>query len=190
MSTIKQDRKDLEMLLNGVAPIADTLTQQPVQPVVNQQPQQKPVSVVDNTQGTNLESERIFEFDYDSLRKTLKKKAKKTVQNITKHILTDDLLEEEYIKDKIEQDVESLTDLYMQVESNNVMQRSILDTVSRGNTMPRMYEVFGQLTDKIQAINKQILATENQIRKTYIDLKFEIKDKTAELLNQKYVKHI
>jgi len=185
MSTIKQDRKDLEMLLNGVAPIADTLTQQPVQPVVNQQPQQKPVSVVDNTQGTNLESERIFEFDYDSLRKTLKKKAKKTVQNITKHILTDDLLEEEYIKDKIEQDVESLTDLYMQVESNNVMQRSILDTVSRGNTMPRMYEVFGQLTDKIQAINKQILATENQIRKTYIDLKFEIKDKTAELLNQK-----
>lgn len=185
MSTIKQDRKDLEMLLNGVAPIADTLTQQPAQPVVNQQPQQKPVSVVDNTQGTNLESERIFEFDYDSLRKTLKKKAKKTVQNITKHILTDDLLEEEYIKDKIEQDVESLTDLYMQVESNNVMQRSILDTVSRGNTMPRMYEVFGQLTDKIQAINKQILATENQIRKTYIDLKFEIKDKTAELLNQK-----
>lgn len=183
MSTIKQDRKDLEMLLNGVAPIADTFTAQPTQPVAAPQ-QQKPAAVIDNTQGTNLENERIFEFDYDALRKALKKKAKKTVLNITKHILTDDLLEEEYIKDKIEQDVESLTDLYMQVESNNVMQRSILDTVSRGNTMPRMYEVFGQLTDKIQAINKQILTTENQIRKTYIDLKFEIKDKTAELLNQ------
>ena len=185
MSTIKQDRKDLEMLLNGVAPIANTFTQQSVNQQTSQvNAPQKPASVVDNTQGTNLESERIFDFDYDALRKGLKKKAKKTIQNITKHILTDDLLEEEYVKDKIEQDVETLTDLYMQAESNNVMQRSILDTVSRGNTMPRMYEVFGQLTDKIQAINKQILATENQIRKTYIDLKFEIKDKNAEIINQ------
>lgn len=185
MSTIKQDRKDLEMLLNGVAPIADTLVQQPApQPIPQTSTPQKPATVIDNTQGTNLEGERIFEFDYDALKKGLRKKAKKTIQNITKHILTDDLLEEEYVKDKIEQDVETLADLYMQVETNNVMQRSILDTVSRGNTMPRMYEVFGQLTDKIQAINKQILATENQIRKTYIDLKFEIKDKNAEMLNQ------
>lgn len=193
MGTIKQDRKDLEMLLNGVAPIADTFTtDNPLQPQksspsipsVMPAPAKTPTaSVVDNTQGTNLEAERIFEFDYDALRKSLRKKAKKTVQNITKHILTDDLLEEEYVKDKIDQDIESLTDLYMQVESNNVMQRSILDTVSRGNTMPRMYEVFGQLTDKIQAINKQILATESQIRKTYIDLKFEIKDKNAEMLS-------
>ena len=185
MGTIKQDRKDLEMLLNGVAPIGG---QSPLTPQAPQQVPQPQVSqvntVVDNTQGTNLEGERLFEFDYESMRKTLKKKARKTISNITKHILTDDLLEEDYVKDKIEQDIESLTDLYMQVESNNIMQRSILDTVSRGNTMPRMYEVFGQLTDKIQSINKQILATESQIRKTYIDLKFEIKDKEAELVER------
>lgn len=185
MGTIKQDRKDLEALLNGVAPIATSFTNpaptiSPAAPAP--QPQPNINAVVDNTAGTTLEPERLFEFDYDALRKSLRKKARKTIQNLTKHILTDQMLESDYVKDKIEQDIESLTDLYMQVESNNVMQRSILDTVSRGNTMPRMYEVFGQLTDKIQAINKQILATENQIRKTYIDLKFEIKDKEAEMI--------
>ena len=185
MGTIKQDRKDLEALLNGVAPIATSFTGgtpniSPGSPTP--QPAPNVNAVVDNTAGTTLEPERLFEFDYDTMRKSLRKKARKTIQNLTKHILTDQMLDSEYVKDKIEQDIESLTDLYMQVESNNIMQRSILDTVSRGNTMPRMYEVFGQLTDKIQAINKQILATESQIRKTYIDLKFEIKDKEAELI--------
>ena len=166
MGTIKQDRKDLEALLNGVAPIATSFTGgtpniNPVSPAPQPTSNVNNVNtVVDNTAGTTLEPERLFEFDYDSMRKTLRKKARKTIQNLTKHILTDQMLESEYVKDKIEQDIESLTDLYMQVESNNIMQRSILDTVSRGNTMPRMYEVFGQLTDKIQAINKQILATE------------------------------
>lgn len=180
MSTIKQDRKDLEMLLNGIDPLqsANSTTQQ-----INVQPQQQVASVVDNTSDTSLNTEKIFEFDYDALKKSLRKKARKTVTNITKHILPDELLDEEYVKDKMEQDIDTFTDLYMQVESNNMMQRSILDTVSRGNTMPRMYEVFSQLTDKIQAVNKQIVTTEQQLRKTYLDLKFEIKDKEAERLD-------
>jgi hypothetical protein len=43
-----------------------------------------------------------------------------------------------------------------------------------------MYEVFGQLTDKIQSINKQIFDTEQRIRKTYVDIKYEIRDKMSE----------
>lgn len=177
MSTIKQDRKDLEMLLNGIDPIQRVGATQIAQQVQAQQPV---TGVVDNTSDTSLNAEKIFEFDYDALKKTLRKKARKTVTNITRHILPEELLEEDYIKDKMEQDIDTFTDLYMQVESNNIMQRSILDTVSRGNTMPRMYEVFSQLTDKIQAVNKQIVTTEQQLRKTYLDLKFEIKDKEAE----------
>lgn len=177
MSTIKQDRKDLELLLNGIDPV-QTPGNSPVSPAA--QVQQPVAGVVDNTSDTSLNGEKIFEFDYDALKKTLRKKARKTVVNITRHILPEELLEEDYVKDKMEQDIDTFTDLYMQVESNNIMQRSILDTVSRGNTMPRMYEVFSQLTDKIQAVNKQIVATEQQLRKTYLDLKFEIKDKEAE----------
>lgn len=180
MSTIKQDRKDLEALLNGIDPL-----QQPA--VSNQQTQPNLIqpaapSVVDNTSGDNLSTEKLFDFDPTATRKVLRKKARKTVYSIAKHILTDEQLEEEYVQDKIDQDIETLTDLYMQNESNRVMQESLVNSVSRGNTMPRMYEVFAQLTDKIQAINKQIQTTEQQIRKTYIDLKLEIKDKEAEMM--------
>ena len=178
MSTIKQDRKDLEALLNGISPIQSSPTAQPTV----QAPVGQPVAatVVDTTADTPLAAEKIFDFDIDAVRKGLRKKARKTVLNIVKHILPDDMIEEEYVQDKIEQDIETLTDLYMQAESNKIMQGSIINSVSRGNNMPRMYEVFGQLTDKISGINKQIISTEQTIRKTYVDLKFEIRDKIAE----------
>lgn len=178
MSTIKQDRKDLEALLNGISPIQSSPTTQPTV----QAPVGQPVAatVVDTTADTPLAAEKIFDFDIDAVRKGLRKKARKTVLNIVKHILPDDMIEEEYVQDKIEQDIETLTDLYMQAESNKIMQGSIINSVSRGNNMPRMYEVFGQLTDKISGINKQIISTEQTIRKTYVDLKFEIRDKMAE----------
>lgn len=178
MSTIKQDRKDLEALLNGISPIQSSPTTQPTaQAPVGQS---AAATVVDTTADTPLAAEKIFDFDIDAVRKGLRKKARKTVLNIVKHILPDDMIEEEYVQDKIEQDIETLTDLYMQAESNKIMQGSIINSVSRGNNMPRMYEVFGQLTDKISGINKQIISTEQTIRKTYVDLKFEIRDKIAE----------
>ena len=178
MSTIKQDRKDLEALLNGISPIQSSpTTQSTAQAPVGQS---AAATVVDTTADTPLAAEKIFDFDIDAVRKGLRKKARKTVLNIVKHILPDDMIEEEYVQDKIEQDIETLTDLYMQAESNKIMQGSIINSVSRGNNMPRMYEVFGQLTDKISGINKQIISTEQTIRKTYVDLKFEIRDKIAE----------
>lgn len=178
MSTIKQDRKDLEALLNGISPIQSSPTTQPTAQAPVGQP--AAATVVDTTADTPLAAEKIFDFDIDAVRKGLRKKARKTVLNIVKHILPDDMIEEEYVQDKIEQDIETLTDLYMQAESNKIMQGSIINSVSRGNNMPRMYEVFGQLTDKISGINKQIISTEQTIRKTYVDLKFEIRDKIAE----------
>ena len=178
MSTIKQDRKDLEMLLNGISPIETPKAPDTSQPaaVVTQ-----PVtsSVVDNA-GSEMGVERAFDFNYDSIRKGVRKKARKTVINIAKHILPDNLLEEEYVQDKTEQDIETLTDLYMQIETNTLMQKALVDTVSRGNMMPRYFEVFGQLTEKISSLNKQIVNTEQTIRKTYLDLKFEIRDKKEE----------
>lgn len=182
MSTIKQDRKDLEALLNGISPIqaSSPAPQQPSTLQTTAPAQPVSASVVDATVGTPLAEEKIFDFDIDSVRKGLRKKARKTILNIVKHILPEEMIEEEYIQDKIEQDIETLTDLYMQAESNKIMQGSIINSVSRGNNMPRMYEVFGQLTDKISGINKQIISTEQTIRKTYVDLKFEIRDKMSE----------
>ena len=115
MSTIKQDRKDLEALLNGISPIQPTSspgqsqlsTQQPVA-------QSTQAAVVDSTADTNintLQDVLMFDFSDDSLRKGLRKRARKTILNIVNHILPEDMTKEDYIQDKIEQDIETLTDL-------------------------------------------------------------------------------
>lgn len=172
MSTIKSDRKDFEMLLNGIAPLPDAgNASAPTVPTT--------ITPIDSsTDGFNIEKQ--FEFDYEGTKKILRKKARKTLNNIVRHIIPDEMLEDEYIKDKLEQDIDTLSGLYYQLELNTVMQRSIVENVSRGNTMPRMYEVFTGMTDRMEAINKQIVSTEQQIRRTYLDLKMEIRERENE----------
>lgn len=185
MSTIKQDRKDLEALLNGISPLSQLGQQSSAMPqslstAAQSAPAPAP-QIVDGAVSGMFSEEKLFEFDIDSIRKGLRKRARKTVINMAKHILPDEMMEREYIEDKIEQDIETLADLYVQIECNKTVQASLIDTFARGNTTPRLYEVFGQLTDKIAGLNKQALATEQTIRKTYIDLKFEIRDKDSEV---------
>lgn len=187
MSTIKTDRIDFEKLLNGLDPIESTVTgvtgtNTPVQQNVVPAPVVQPSvsSVVDNTSSEDIMNAKMFEYNYDATKKGIRKKARKTILNMVKHIIPDDIIEEDYIQDKIEQDIETLTGLYMQIENNTIMQRSLMESVAKGNAMPRMYEVFAQLTEKLQKINEQIVTTEQKIRKTYIDIKYEVRDKMNE----------
>lgn len=178
-STIKTDRKGFEELLNCLDPIE--VPQQPQQEVYTPQPQVS--SVVDKVSPADMFEVRMFDFDYDGTKKGLRKKARKTILNMIKHIVPDDIVDEAYIQDKIEQDIETLTDLYMQKENNIVMQKSLMESVAKGNSAPRMYEVFTQMTGSVQAINKQIVDTEQRIRKTYLDLKFETRDMMCERID-------
>ena len=149
MSTIKSDRVDYEKLLNGIDPTKTVDSVSEVSPPAAVVPSVVS-SVIDTTTPCETAQSKMFEFDYDSVKKGLRKKARKSVLNIVKHIIPDDIIDEEYIQDKLEQDIDSLTELYMQLELNKVMQRSQVELVCSGNTMPRMYEVFGQMTEKIQ----------------------------------------
>lgn len=180
MSTIKSDRTDFEKLLNGLDPITPANAPSEADVISTNQPVQQVQNVVDSTSAAETMQVKMLNFDYDSIKKGLRKKARKTILGIVKHIIPNDIIDEEYVQDKIEQDIETLADLYMQKENNVVMQRSIMEQVNAGNAMPRNYEVFGQLTDKIQSINKQIFDTEQRMRKTYVDLKYEIRDKIGE----------
>ena len=161
MSTIKSDRIDFEKLLNGLDPI-NTAT---VQPTANGTQSAQPANpaqtqtVVDSTSAAETMQVKMLNFDYDAIKKGLRKKARKTILGAVKHIIPSNIIDEEYVQDKIEQDIDTLADLYMQKENNVVMQRSVMEQVNAGNAMPRNYEVFGQLTDKIQSINKQIFDT-------------------------------
>lgn len=177
-TTIKSDRIDFEKLLNGLDPLVQQQQEVPMPNIP--QPTNNPAATVDNTSAAELMNVRAFEFDYESTRKGLRKKARKTILGMVNHIIPSDIINEDYIQDKIEQDIEAMTELYMQLENNKIMQKSLMDDVSRGNKAPRMYEVFGQITDRMQAINKQIIDTEQRIRKTYVDLKYEVRDKANE----------
>ena len=179
--SIKNDRVDFEKLLNGIDPVGPSADQSAAGSTSSSIPgksagQEQASAVVDTASSADLMETKLFEFDYDGEKKAIRKKCRKTVMSIVGHIVPDDMMNEQYVLDKIEQDVETLTGLYMQAKSNEVMQRSILEQVSKGIVSARMYEVFGQLTDKMQAINKQIVDTEQKLRKTYVDLKFEIQD--------------
>ena len=182
MSTIKSDRTDFEKLLNALDPITPANPPPAAVVIVSNHPVAVTTvqTVVDSTSAAETMQVKMLNFDYDSIKKGLRKKARKTILGIVKHIIPNDIIDEEYVQDKIEQDIETLADLYMQKENNVVMQRSIMEQVNAGNAMPRNYEVFGQLTDKIQSINKQIFDTEQRMRKTYVDLKYEIRDKIGE----------
>ena len=184
MSTIKSDRMDFEKLLNGIDPVVPQVNS-PTVPTVGTVQGQQPVQgqqkvAVDNPPAAQLMNEPLFVFDYDAERKGIRKKCRKTIMGIVKHVIPDNMVDDDYIQDKIEQDIETITELYMQVKLNTIMQRAHVEMTARGGYTARNSEVFGQLTDKIQSINKQIFDTEQRIRKTYLDLKYEIRDKQGE----------
>jgi len=181
MSTIKSDRIDFEKLLNGLDPVVPHVSN-PQSPSIGGQGQidSSQQSIVDNPPAAQVMQEPLFTFDYEAERKGIRKKCRKTILGIVNHVIPKDMIEDEYVQDKIEQDIETLTELYMQVRLNTVMQRANVEMTARGNYTARSTEVFGQLTDKIQSINKQIFDTEQRIRKTYLDLKYEIRDKQGE----------
>lgn len=167
--TLKEERKDLQNLLNAttgvnLTPQNDNTTTQP-----------SPIE--------EIESEPLFEFDWDAENKKIRKRARQTIKKIVELVVPKEIQGVSYIEDKMEQDEVTLTALYTQQRAAEVMQRSIVESTAKGNNAPRMYEVFGQLSEKLMSINKQIIATETQLRKTYIDLKSDYREKQADEKN-------
>ena len=167
-NTIKSDKIALEQLLNSISPATPGERGDGV------------TGAVDSSGGAPVEPEQIIIFDRAGEQKAARKRARNTVKLMAQHALPQPLLDEEYVQNKMEQDTATLADLDWQVKSNSLVQNALLDVIARGNTAPRNFEVYTQLTDKISALSKQIQVTEATMRKTYLDLKLEIRDKQAE----------
>lgn len=166
--TLKEERKDLQNLLNATTGVNLT-------PTIDTSAQTSPIE--------EIEAEPLFEFDWDAENKKIRKRARQTIKKIVELVVPKEMQSISYIEDKMEQDEVTLTALYTQQRANEVMQRSIVESTAKGNNAPRMYEVFGQLSEKLMSINKQIIATETQLRKTYIDLKSDYREKQADEKN-------
>lgn len=169
--SISKDKNDLEALIYGKV--------SPSQPTASSNSQPKQDNIVDKGDD-ELESAPIFTFDYENDMKSFRKRAYKTVWAMARHVIPEDIIEDDYVKNKIEQDVDTLSELYWTRKSNTDIKLSIMDSISKGNTAPRMYDAYKSINDSISDNNKQIIMTEENLRKTYTDLKYEVQCRRAE----------
>lgn len=152
-------------------------------------------ATVQNTQITNniensndiidkVEADPLLKFDKDDELKKIRKKCRNTIKEIAKAVLPEEIIKTTAIQDKIENDAMSMVGLHWQMRLAEIMQDGITDSISKGNMSPRMIEVFTNLTDKISQLSKQLLATEVQMRKNYLDFKTDMFEKMQEDLSR------
>ena len=128
---IAKDTEDLTFLLYGKKP-----TKKDNEPAAVEE------SVPVDTESASIEAEPVFKYDPVGDKKTIMKTVRKTVNAMAEHILTEDILSEEYVKNKIEQDINTLTELYINRKNNQLVLQSLVEGISKGNTAPRMYEMY------------------------------------------------
>lgn len=127
-----------------------------------------------------LQPEPVFEFDYDKQMRVARKAARKSIVKIVKSVVPENFANSDYIKEKIDEDADQLGKLYYQQLTIETMQKANMEAVSKGNLSPRMFEVFTQLSKNHSDIAKQITEHQIVLRKTYIDIVFDMKRKLEE----------
>lgn len=67
--------------------------------------------------------------------------------------------------------------LYYQQKMNNIALQTAMDTLAKGDTQPRMFEVIDKLQKRAADITDQIIQMQNQFRKYYIDCYLDLESK-------------
>lgn len=130
-----------------------------------------------------LQSEPMFDLDYDKLQKDCQRKAKHMISNATGLMLTDEVVKNNpYLKSKMQVDVISLSGMLYQLSINETAQKALLEEIRSGAMHPRMFEVFGQLSKTVGELNKQLLQTVEAIKMTYRDLRDDIRERNNDQL--------
>lgn len=161
---VKEERDRLEGLLNGTA---DQINGDV--PVPGDIPEE-------------LQSQPTMGVDFAELRIKCEGEARIMLNNSIGFILSDDIIKDnEYLKNKLEVDIMSLSGMLYQVRVNEAMQTALMNEVDRGFIHPRMFEVFSGLSKTIAEINKQLIGTVEAIKSTYKDVKLDYQEKQHEL---------
>lgn len=122
------------------------------------------------------EPKPIVEIDFKRKTKEFKRKARNSILQIIKNIMPDDMIQNQYVQDKLNQDAEQLGKLYFQEYLIETTQQIQVDSITRGNLSPRMFEVFATISKNHSDIAKQISDFQTILRKSYIDMKIDIRN--------------
>jgi len=164
----KEEREKLEKLLDVAA---DKIAQDDV-PTPGNIPEE-------------LQQEAILDLDFNEVKERCESEARIMINDSIGFILSPEMIKgNDYIKNKLEVDVMSLSGMIYQLRVNEAMQKAMMEEVNRGFMHPRMFEVFGGLSKTIAEINKQLLQTVEAIKITYKDVKADIREKERDALGQ------
>lgn len=124
--------------------------------------------------------EPVFTVNYGKEMKNALRKARSSIKLMLKSSIPSHYLGDDYIKDKIEQDAESLGKLYYQQKIIELVEQANVDAIGSGNISARLIEVFNQTAKALSDISDQINKMQTALRKSYIDLVLDLKYKAQE----------
>jgi len=130
-----------------------------------------------------LQAQPTMGINFSDLKDTCNNEARIMLNNAIGFILPEEMiLDNEYLKNKLEVDIMSLSGMLYQLRANEAMQKAMMEEVDRGFMHPRMFEVFSGLSKTIAEINKQLIGTVEAIKLTYKEVKNDIREQQTEAL--------
>lgn len=137
-------------------------------------------ALLHNFSGTNEEDSVIDQqlaviqqappIDFEEMNANFKKKANNLTNSLLKFYVDLGIIDRvEYFKHKKEIDNTNLENIFFQIKSIRMAIERIMEEINQGNTHPRLFEVFGQLHDKLGSVIKMqanyVLFLEDAYRK-------------------------
>ena len=122
-----------------------------------------------------LRAEPVTDVDFQELRTKCEEEAEIMLKNAIKFIIPEDMIDSEYLRNKLKVDTLSLAGMIYQLRTNEVMQKALIDQVNLGMVNARMFEVFAGMSKTIGELNKQLIQTVEAIKETYKTFKNDVK---------------
>lgn len=119
----------------------------------------------------------VFEINYKSTEKQCVKNAKDSLKKLVKEVVPTVLQNSTVLQDKIEQDAYTLGHMYYEYIKMQKVAESCMETIRRGETQARLFEVYSKLADQAMKFGEKVMQTQNQIRKNYIDTYMDLQQK-------------
>lgn len=130
-----------------------------------------------------LRAEPVTDVNFLELKQQCDEEAEIMLTNAIKFIIPEDMIENnEYLQNKLQVDIISLSGMIYQLRSNEVMQKALIDQVNLGMVNPRMFEVFAGMSKTIGELNKQLIQTVEAIKQTYKGFVDDVKEKRTEAI--------
>lgn len=132
---------------------------------------------------------------YDNIQDKSHKKAVKTIHSLLKFYLSEEIiLEEEYIRAKLELDTLSLSKLLFLMETSERSIKKLMETIDSGDLSPRMFEVLGglqkTLLDIIKSQTMFMIASEENMKRLSRDIDIYGKDSSKTTTKGKKVSEV